>query len=204
MDLLIIPVMLAIGGFLFTQVQSTNEQYIAADNQREETLQTYLDQMTQLLLEQGLRRSEPGAEIREVTRVRTLTALRRLDSDRRSILLQFLHDTELIGLESDSIIDFTHADLSRVDLSLTGFGSVNLNQAFLYRTNLNGASLQGARLIGTRLIGTNLMDANLMDANLQGARVTQEQLSQATSLRGAILPDGTKVPDDQDFPPGWK
>jgi hypothetical protein len=43
-----------------------------------------------------------------------------------------------------------------------------------------------------------------MNANLREATVTQEQLTQAYSLRGATLPDGTKVPDDQDFPPGWK
>jgi len=65
---LIVPVVLAVGGFWFSQVQSTNEQQraeerarteraIAEENRREDVLQAYLDQMTELLLDRGLRSS---------------------------------------------------------------------------------------------------------------------------------------------------
>jgi uncharacterized protein YjbI with pentapeptide repeats len=38
----------------------------------------------------------------------------------------------------------------------------------------------------------NLLDVNLDGANLKGAFVSDEQLWHARSLRGAIMPDGTK------------
>ncbi len=50
----------------------------------------------------------------------------------------------------------------------------------------------------------SLRGADRLGADLHNATVTQEQLATCNSLRGAILPDGTTVPDDQDFPIGWK
>ena len=208
MGLLIVPVVLAIGGFWFSQAQSTNEQgraeeraqlehNIAQDNQRETTLQTYLDQMAELLIEQRLRSSEPDSEIREVARVRTLTALRRLDSNRQTILFQFLHDTELIGLEPDSIIDFQHADLSRINFSKTRFPKVNLSQASLAGADLTGATLRSVHLYSVNLVGANLTDADLSGTNLQGANLTDAVLIEAnladTDLTGAVL-IRTKLP----------
>jgi hypothetical protein len=39
---------------------------------------------------------------------------------------------------------------------------------------------------------TDLYRANLQEANLQGAKVTEEQLADMRSLRGATMPDGSK------------
>jgi uncharacterized protein YjbI with pentapeptide repeats len=54
-----------------------------------------------------------------------------------------------------------------------------------------------ANLQGVVLFGADLQDAQLWNANLQGAylhraNVTPEQLLEAKSLKGAIMPDGTK------------
>jgi hypothetical protein len=154
MGLLIVPLVLAVGGFWFSHVQSTNEQrraeeraqldqQLAEDTQREVTLQTYLDQMAELLLDRGLRTSAPNSEVREIARTRTLTVLRRLDSTRRSIMFRFLHDTELLRPDSESIITFEGADLRRIDLSDTFIGSVNLTNAYLTGANLTRAYLTG-------------------------------------------------------------
>src|SRR2546430_17242879 len=61
LQLLIIPVVLAVGGYLFNYTTSRNERNAAdkrnqterelgLDNQREAALQTYLDKMSELLL----------------------------------------------------------------------------------------------------------------------------------------------------------
>ena len=42
--------------------------------------------------------------------------------------------------------------------------------------------------------GADLSGADLSGANLKGATVTQEQLAQAKSLKGTIMPDGTIHP----------
>ncbi len=48
MQLLIIPVVLAIGGYLFSLSISKNEHVIALDNQREAALNAYIDNMSEL------------------------------------------------------------------------------------------------------------------------------------------------------------
>ncbi len=64
--------------------------------------------------------------------------------------------------------------------------------------------LTAANLSGADLTNADLEEANLTNAVLSEAIVTQDQLLTCRTLRGATLPDGTKVPDDQDFPDGWK
>ena len=62
-----------------------------------------------------------------------------------------------------------------------------LTEAYLGRASLRDADLSSADLRDADLRG-----ANLCGANLREAIVTDEQLAQAKSLRGAIMPDGTK------------
>jgi Pentapeptide repeats (8 copies) len=163
LQLLIIPVVLAVGGYLFNYTASKNEQKntqlhnqterdIAADNQREEALQSYIDKMSELLLEKQLRESKPDDEVRKIGRVRTLTVLPRLDSIRKRSTLLFLHESGLIAKEDKNIIDLSNADVSNTDLSR----------------------------------------ANLSNTDLSEAKVTTQQLDTTRSVARAILPDGTK------------
>ena len=57
---------------------------------------------------------------------------------------------------------------------------------------LTDGSLQEALLSGADLRGADLSGADLSGADLSGANLTDEQLAQARSLEGAIMPDGTK------------
>src|SRR5918996_1276352 len=77
--------------------QRQNELNIADQNRREDALQHYLDRMQELILDKGLKRSKKDAEIRDVARVRTLAALRSLDSSRKGQVARFLHEADLIG-----------------------------------------------------------------------------------------------------------
>ena len=74
LQLLIIPFVLAIGGYLFNfttsssaqknaQARDQTERDIALDNQREEALQAYIDNLSELLLEKQLRESKGGPDI---------------------------------------------------------------------------------------------------------------------------------------------
>jgi len=84
------------------------------------------------------------------------------------------------------------ADLSETDLGGANLGGANLSEANLWEANLWEANLRGADLRGADLTNANLMEANLTEANLTGAEVTTEQLMQAKSLEGAIMPNGTQ------------
>jgi hypothetical protein len=88
--------------------------------------------------------------------------------------------------------DLNGANLSDADLVGANLSGAHLLGADLSGANLSDADLAGAGLFFTNLIGANLSGADLSGANLTDAKVTDEQLAEAKSLKGATLPDGTK------------
>ena len=95
MQLLIVPLVLAIGGLWFNQIQKTREheaseqnakieRELASDNQREALLQSYLDRMAELLLDKHLMDEEVNNKARDIARAQTLTVLSRLDPVRKA------------------------------------------------------------------------------------------------------------------------
>src|SRR5215471_16918776 len=76
-QLLIIPAVLAVGGCLFTftttrigqeaiRQRDQTERELSGDNQLEAALQSYLDNIAELLLEKHLRESHPADEVRTI------------------------------------------------------------------------------------------------------------------------------------------
>jgi uncharacterized protein YjbI with pentapeptide repeats/uncharacterized membrane protein len=217
LQLLFIPVVLVIAGFWFNhrerkaaelraenerkaaelrteaereieQQRAKTERDIALDNQREVALQSYIDKLSELLLEKQLRESKPEDEVRKIGRVRTLTVLPRLDDERKKSVLQFLNESGLI-VRHKIIIDLNGvflrgANLSRVDLRLT-----NLRGAILSDADLRGADLSSANLKGADLRGANLNEANLGNADLSRADLRETNLSEAYLLSDMPEPD---------------
>ena len=149
LNLLILPVTLVLGANLISmqqnrrglregEAQHQNDLQIAEDNRQEETLDTYIDQVMQLLLEKNLRASVPGSDIREVARIHTLTALRRLNTTRQRILLQFLDEAGLIN-QDNPLINLSGIDLSGIQLSRT---RSSRDQAIDPDTGINGTQMQ--------------------------------------------------------------
>ena len=84
--------------------RSKSDRTIATDRNREDLLQSYIDRMTELLLEKGLRNSASNDEIRDIARTRTLTASRILDAKRKGLLLRFLFESALISGEDCIVV----------------------------------------------------------------------------------------------------
>jgi flagellar basal body-associated protein FliL len=99
MDLLIVPVVLAIGGYLFTSSQNRATQAAAERRAQDEALQAYLDVMSQLLTDEKrpLHRAQIGDSLSSVARARTLAVLPRLDGERKARVVQFLYESGLIA-----------------------------------------------------------------------------------------------------------
>ena len=181
--LLIIPTVLALGAVYFNRAKSR----IAQERAQDARLQTYLKEMTELLLDKNLRKPDAGEEVRQVAQVQTLIALRRLDRERRTILMQFLRASQLVGTDEKSmIVDFRHIDLSNADLSATPLFRMSLRQTDLHETKLTEANLSGADLTRADLSGAKLTRADLSGADLSGAKLTRADLSGA-DLSGAKL-----------------
>ena len=190
-ELLIVPLGLALVALLFNSWRSAREQQQeaaraaheqeqAAENQREQALRDYLDAMTGLMLEHHLPTAQSEGAVRTVARTRTLALLPRLDQERKGLVLRFLYDANLIGGDS-GVVRLDSADLSGANLI-----GATLNAADLSEANLYGADLQFADLRGANLSGANLSSANLSSANLSSALLWEADLRDA-HLSGANL-----------------
>jgi uncharacterized protein YjbI with pentapeptide repeats len=176
-----IPLVIALGTLWFTTQQNEQQRDIEerrAQAERElekqrtqdALLQAYLDQMSTLLLEKNLREAERDSEVNSLARARTLTALERLDSERKGALMQFLSEAGLINDLVETVpkggvppMSLSDANLREADLA----DNVSLNRAFLSGANLRGANLRGGILEQSTLSYADLRDANLTEAHAQ-------------------------------------
>jgi uncharacterized protein YjbI with pentapeptide repeats len=197
------------------------DRELAEQQAQDDALQAYLDQMGTLLLERDLRNSGTDSEVRTLARARTLSMLGRVDTSHKDEIMQFLLEAGLVQQESyfrregegapvlrGPIILLHRANLDETDLrfanlSMAVLSEANLSGANLRRADLSGADLYQANLSGANLIRADLSGANLIEADLSGADlshvkgVTNGQLSAASSLEGATMPDGQTLRGDK-------
>jgi len=91
------------------------------------------------------------------------------------------------------------ADLRGANLSGADLRGAKLHNAWLHKSDLSEANLRNATLRGAKLCGAKLHKADLSGAKLHKADLseaegmtTEELVSQADSLEGATMPDGTR------------
>ena len=165
-------------------LQNQVDQQSALDQQRAAILQTYIDNMQDLLVNHSLSNSSSADEISQAAREQTLTTLRRLDAGRNEIVVQFLRDAHLIGMQG-AVIDLSNTDLSNDDLSGADLSGIDLAGVTLTGAQLAGADLSSADLSGADMGGADLSAADLSNAYLFGARLN------GTDLSGAVLSGAT-------------
>ena len=204
LSLLIIPLVLAVGGLLFSFAQDARQQETEEQRAQDAALQAYLGEIGELLLDKKLQPENLDNEARTLARARTLTILERLKQDpredvgpsgqpssgpdRKRSVLQFLYESNLISKEN-VVVDLRGANLRGVNLS-----GIDLSGAVLSGSILEGAYLVGR---GANLSNADLTDANLQEAVLSGANLSNADLSGANlheaNLRGANLPDADLI-----------
>jgi hypothetical protein len=193
LQLLFIPVVLAVAGFWFNhreqeaaelraenesiaaglraeaereieQQRAKTERDIAEDNQHEAALQAYIDKIAELLLEKKLRESKSEDEVRKIARIRTLTTIALLDKKRKQDVLYFLIESGLIDQDT-TLIRLSRANLSGAELGYFPLPPKQANPVFSHCIE-----------------GTDLSEANLSGANLSEANLTNTELSEVVEL----------------------
>lgn len=198
LQLLIVPIVLAIGGFSLSQIQKGREERMTQqrfdlqeqrlerqrinnlENRYETALQKYFDKMTELLLHEKLHVSKQKEEVRRIARIWTLNVLLRIGYNLKGNVLQFLYDSNLIDKGKPMI-----------DLKTANFEGANLQGARLCEANLKGFNLGGANFEGADLRGANLTDAKIGQGWYVYARFGKLEIHNANlsraNLRGADL-----------------
>lgn len=203
-----VPFSLAILGFWLQQLQ----QQQAAEGNKEEILQSYIDRLSTLLIDKNVialainitevienqslqenitaERELVNASV-DVIRARTLSILRRLtdDSERKGDVIRFLIESEIIGKLKLNLegANLSYANLRYADLSLAILEGSNLSHANLRHAKFSSNKhLSRANLNHIDLRNADLKNADLRNVNLRRANLRNANLSKA-DLRGADL-----------------
>lgn len=172
------PITLTTIAFFVTKKIDDRKFEINVQNNQEEILEKYLENIERLLLYEN--KSE--TMIVSIVEFRTLTVLRRLKSlDDKSIILKFLYHTGLISYEKNRNNIFLYLGLC--DFQNVKLKKTNLQGIYLQEANLKGANLEEANLQGAKLKGANLQKANLKQANLLGADLFEANLPDIKQLK---------------------
>lgn len=208
LEVLAIPLAAAGAAMLFGWYQNDTQLDATAEKAREDALQAYFDQMSQLVVVgkddtgiRDLRDSEPDSAERDLARTRTLAVLRRMDeehadnkknADRKRYVVRFLSEANLIDRDPPDDPDKERFnDKAAVELYSAYLDRANLSRVPLQRTNMRGTNMRYADLSETNFSGADLAEADLTGANLTGATLDDADLTGATldgiTLTGATL-----------------
>jgi hypothetical protein len=210
LQLLIIPVVIAVAGYAINLTISRSEQdaterrantdrylaqtnadverEIAYENQQNEAVKSYIDDISQLILHDDLPEVlDTKNPARLIARIRTLTMLARLDSIRKRMVLHFLSESSLLLIyNGNSIVDLYGANLFEADLQSINLRCQNLKGVYLDGANLQDAILKNCNSRGARISEANLKRADLREALLYYSDLTYSDLREA-DLTGAYL-----------------
>jgi len=213
LELLIIPATLAGVAAFLDKLERKTDREISLDNQNEVALQNYFDAMTLLLLDHNLIGSNPNEETRTIAQVKTISTLNRLNTDRKTKLVNFLCELGLVKGANETIpiiklrnvnlmdVYLGGADLRGADLQGTNFKGANLQEAYLQKANLTITNLENVSLYHAHLgeadlsqtnlnfanlAGSDLFGANLAGANLEGANLGYADLEKANLYRANL------------------
>jgi hypothetical protein len=194
LDLLIVPVVLAIGAYLFTRYENRRTQKIANQQSQDATLQAYLDHIGSLLLDEKAskelhnweKENEEPNKVRTLARARTLTALDQVGGSRKGTIVRFLREAHLILIQDGNQEVSPIIELGFANLKGASLGNAFLKDASLRRADLRGADLSEANLFRADLSRADLSGADLMESDMSGTKLFEANLFKA-DLSNAIL-----------------
>lgn len=96
-SLLTTPFAISAAGFVISIQQSRNSRQMNIQQHQEGILDTYLTDLTHLMLDSHLRESPPDSPLRAVARASTRATARRVSQHQRQVMLHFLNDFGLIA-----------------------------------------------------------------------------------------------------------
>lgn len=177
LELLIVPIVLAVGGFLYDNSRKRSDLLVEKDRQQQEILDQYFTYISELLIENNLLGKDVKLEIKDIARTRTLAAIRLLDGSRKSQLLQFLYETKLIL--KDPIIQLNGADFSDINLDRASLTSVELRGANFIRASVKGAYLINCDFRGSDFSYANFEGSDLSDSKFKHAKFFKAQFKKS-------------------------
>lgn len=199
-EIVIIPVFLALIVIWFNYQSNRNSNRISNNQTQDSTLEKYLDYLSNILIIEEFLNAEKN---RQLLRAKTLTALHRLNGERKGVLIRYLYNLDLINI-NDQVIDLSGSDLNNIDLSgsdhsgnkdRTLLSYLSLFEASFIGAEMRKADFSEAKLSRSKFMFSDLTNSNFKDAHLMDADFTCATLKnvnfQNASLLGADLSNTT-------------
>jgi nucleoside phosphorylase len=161
--------------------------------QQDSTLNTYINDINYLINHDNLKNSQVGDPVRATAITKTAEALKRLDSAHQVDIIWYIYQSKLI-YTNNTIISLGGDSLEGDDFTKINLLQADLQYVDLRNANFEGIPLSYARLTGANLMGAKLAGTYLQQADLGDAKILPQQLTDAFSLFGLVLPDGSTFP----------
>jgi uncharacterized protein YjbI with pentapeptide repeats len=175
---------IALVGWIFTRKQRERDVSLALEQAQNESLRAYLDQMSDLMIDQQLDRDRKDKDsledhVRKVAQARTIAIFMGLDGRHKRRPLKLIYELELID-KDNNILDLKNAGLDHADFS---------------EFSLRKARLRGADLRVSDLSGADLSESDLTEADLRGADLRRADLSTTILTEANLLPYDERDPE---------
>jgi hypothetical protein len=201
LQLLIVPLMLALGAFYLNSAADFRDYQIAQERKQQEVLTDYFSKMQGLIVEtkkiketSGYTKLHPKdeaarllPEFRSTAQALTLSVLEQLDGKRKGKVIIYLAESQLITANNDNQssrpeIKLDGANLQKLELKDQVFSYINIAGADMTSTELSDILISDSDLSRVNLTEAVLQDvtfknSNLSGVNLDGASLTNTNIS---------------------------
>jgi uncharacterized protein YjbI with pentapeptide repeats len=188
LQLLLVPSLLAVGGWWLNKSQKESEQKIETDRQQQKALDEFYNCVTDLMLKGDLFDGPKNKESRKIARIRTLTVLGTLDAERKGQVIQFLYESGLIN--KSPIVVLNGADLRNAALEGARLVGIEIRGAHFNRASLRGANLRESDIRGSDFSDADLTFSEFSNANIRQAMFPNAKLYDAKGLDTVIMEGG--------------
>ncbi|NCQ98553.1 MAG: pentapeptide repeat-containing protein [Microcystis aeruginosa L211-101] len=193
LQLLIIPLMLALGAFYLNSAADFRDYQIAQEQKHQEILTDYFSKMQDLIVETKKSKQTPGSkesnseerlltEFRPTAQALTLSVLEQLDGERKGKVIIYLAESKLITANNDNPSSLPEIKLNGANLKEIVLNNVDLysiidmknkdqiiNGIKINNANMERANLRKVNLFKSELNGSNLENATLENVNFPGS-----------------------------------
>jgi uncharacterized protein YjbI with pentapeptide repeats len=216
LQLLIIPLMLALGAFYLNSAADFRDYQIAQEQKHQEILTDYFSKMQDLIVETKKSKQTPGSkesnseerlllEFRTTAQALTLSVLEQLDGKRKGKVITYLAESQLITANNDNqsslpeVENDNPSSLPEIKLNGANLKEIVLKNVDLYSIidmknkdriingiKINNANMERANLSKVNLFKSDLMGSNLENATLQNVNFAGSTMKSSRFINGQI------------------
>ena len=163
LDLMIIPIALALIGWLWGQIEKAKTMKSEDERSKNETLESFLKVMTELIITNNLHNG-PTPQTIAISRARINIALSNLDGERKGQVLQFLYEANLIE-KNPPKLSLVGSNLKNILIDEIKLGESEIRGAYFNNSSIQNANLNGVHMIACDFTGANLSKTLVKNAD---------------------------------------